>query len=480
MAGLQAGAASVIINPPLGLKKGGFRLFAGPITSIDDDMELGVLVLRSKGECVAVIASDLGNAVPEEATEIRELVARILDIPRAHVLFNYSHNHSSPTLPRNNGNAVMAEDYEAQKQYYDYLLEQIAQCTRTAQASLQDARIASAWGSADLNVYRREWSGDQDILGEVPDHAVDSSVGVIRVDDLAGKAIATLFRYSCHPVVNGAVSPTLSADFPGPARRLVEEKVGGIGLFLQGCGGNINPKVGIGYEVDCTESVYRVGTALGAEVVKIALGLNTHREQTDRVTLNGVPNILFKPWNPITEHPEITLKGSEEVVPFHFSPLPDKDVIVAEEAKWRQEIDDRIARGALSWEIRAARTIHAWTESVVKRVQEKDPTCDFMAQALRIGDIVLVGLGVEAFYQTGEQIKANSPWENTFVLGYTNGTIMYLPRKEDFPEGGWKWPNTYALPDLLPQVYCQPALWHPDSEQKAVQAALRALHQVKD
>jgi hypothetical protein len=480
MAGLQAGAASVKINPPLGLKKGGFRLFAGPITSIDDDMELQILVLRSKGQGVAIIASDIGNAVPEEATEIRELVAEILNIPRAHVMFNYSHNHSSPTLPANNGNATLPDDYLEQKKYYAYLLEQVAECARSAQNLLRDARIACAWGDAALNVYRREWNNGQDILGEVLDHDVDSSVGVIRVDDLSGKAIATMFRYSCHPVVNGAVSPTLSADFPGPARRLVEEKVGGVGLFLQGCGGNINPKVGIGYEVDCSETVQRVGTALGAEVVKIALGINTHREQKERVTLNGIPNILFKPWSPITEHPDIVLSGSEEVVPFRYSPLPAKEVIVAEEAKWRKEIEDRIARGALSWEIRAARTVHAWTASVVERVEEKDPTCDFMAHALRIGDIVLVGLGVEAFYQTGEQIKANSPWENTFVLGYTNGTIMYLPRAEDFPPGGWKWPNTYALPDLLPQVYCQPALWHPDSEQEAVQAALRALESVRD
>ena len=90
----------------------------------------------------------------------------------------------------------------------------------------------------------------------------------------------------------------------------------------------------------------------------------------------------------------------------------------------------------------------------------------------------MVGLGVEAFFQTGEEIRAKSPMTDTFVLGYSNGTIMYLPRKEDYPEGGWKYPNTHALPDLLPQVYCQPALWHPDSEQEAVAAALRALGRV--
>jgi len=56
---------------------------------------------------------------------------------------------------------------------------------------------------------------------------------------------------------------------------------------------------------------------------------------------------------------------------------------------------------------------------------------------------------------------------------------MYLPRAQDYPKEGWVWPNTHARPDFLPQSYCQPALWHPDSEQKAVQAALAALNKLK-
>jgi hypothetical protein len=40
MSGLRVGASSVNINPPMGLRKGGFRLFGEPITSVDDDMDL--------------------------------------------------------------------------------------------------------------------------------------------------------------------------------------------------------------------------------------------------------------------------------------------------------------------------------------------------------------------------------------------------------------------------------------------------------
>lgn len=478
MSGLQAGAARAVINPPLGAKKGGMRLFADPIESVDDDIEIAVLVLSSAGATVAIVSSDLGNATLQEAAEIRDCVAEILRTPRSHILFNCSHNHSAPTLPGNNGNTGNQDDLATCLDYYRMLLDQVAACTRAALADLRESRFAVGWGSADLNVYRREWRDGQDILGEVPGHPTDQSVGVLRVDDLAGRAIATVFRYSCHPVVNGAQAPTLSADFPGSAKRIVEQKVGGVALFLQGCGGNINPSVGIGYERDCTESVYRMGTALGAEAVRVAMGLNTHRRQDERVQLNGVPNVLFKPWIPVHEDCEVLVAGAEEIIRLGYSPLPDAEFMRSEELRWRSEINERLARGAFDWEVRVARAFHTWCLRVLEAIDDPDPACDFVAQALRVGDVAFVGLSVEAFFETGQQIQAESPFGHTFVSGYTNGTTMYLPRKEDYPVDGWVWPNTHALPDLLPQVYCQPALWHPDSEQQAVAAAVLALQRL--
>ena len=477
--GLRAGAVNLTINPELGMAKGGLRLFGSPIEKVDDDLYLGVLVLESQGTTLALIACDLGNSRTEEALAIRSGVAQALDVPVVNVMFNLSHNHSAADLPTMlHGNAD-EEAIARSEGYFDFVIEQAVQAAITAQAQLRPARMAHAWGKSDLNIYRREWNGDQDILGEVPGHPVDDSVGVIRFDDLEGNPIAILFRYSCHPVVNGAQSPTLSADFPGPARKIIEKNVGGTVLFLQGCGGNINPQVGIGYEKDCSEEVYRVGTALGAEVVRIALSLRTNKYQSDRVLLHNVPNILFKPWQERNDHPAITLNASHETAHFNFVPLPSPTEALELQRYWESEIDAREARGALTWEIRVAKKMKLWADSVVASSQEKNPTREFEAHAFRIGDIAIVGLNVEAFFETGEQIKAHSPWPDTFVLGYTNGTIMYLPRAEDYPKGGWKWPNSHALPDFLPQSYCQPAQWHPDSEQKAVKAALNALEKLK-
>ena len=165
-----------------------------------------------------------------------------------------------------------------------------------ADAGLQPARIGCGWGESTIGVYRRETRDGRDVLGEVPGHPIDPSVGVIRVDDLDGSPIATVFRYSCHPVTMGPRSAVASSDYPGAARQVVERSLGGLALFLQGCGGNVNPRAGMGLEIDCRDTKNRVGMELGGEVVKVAAGIRTDRRAGERRPLGNIPNILFTPW----------------------------------------------------------------------------------------------------------------------------------------------------------------------------------------
>ena len=73
----------------------------------------------------------------------------------------------------------------------------------------------------------------------------------------------------------GPRSAVVSSDFPGVARRVVEHSIGGLALFLQGGGGNVNPRAGMGLELDCRDTKNRVGLELGGEVVKVAAGIRT-------------------------------------------------------------------------------------------------------------------------------------------------------------------------------------------------------------
>ena len=87
-------------------------------------------------------------------------------------------------------------------------------------------------------------------------------------------------------------------------------------------------------------------------------------------------------------------------------------------------------------------------------------------------------MNVETFFETGLEIRARSPLADTFVLGYTNGVVSYLPRAEDYPEGGWKLDASYAVPDLIPQAWALPVALAPDSEQRAVEGSLELIRQL--
>ncbi|MBI3429393.1 MAG: hypothetical protein HY050_04940 [Actinobacteria bacterium] len=477
--GLVVGAATLTINPKMGVSKGGLRLFGGPIESIESDIYMSALVLESKGTTLALLTCDLGMMSNAEGLVLRTAVAEAINLPVANVMINISHNHSSPSSLDWQRSSDAPAQMTLMAEYTRYLRERTVECALLAKKSLKPARVEAAWGESDINIYRREWNGTQDILGEVPEHPTDKSVGVIRVDDLDGNAIATLFRYSCHPVVVGARATALSADFPGPARKVIEDSIGGIVLFLQGCGGNLNPQVGIGYEEDCSETNFRVGASLGAEVLRVALGIRTNRFQGPRIELNNIPHILFKPWQERTDHPALELASSEELLHFTFGPLPSLEYAEELVKTWTREVENRSTRDVLPWEIRAAKKYLAWARVLVEAVIDGNPTREFKVQAFRIGDIAIVGMNTETFFETGLEIQSKSPFEHTFVLGYTNGLIMYLPRAQDYPEGGSKIDGKYALPDLMPPGYCQPVLWNSDSESRAVEACVQALNSLR-
>ena len=262
-------------------------------------------------------------------------------------------------------------------------------------------------------------------------------MGVIRIDDLDGDPIAVAFRYSCHPVTMGPRSAVASSDFPGAARDVVERSLGGLALFLQGGGGNVNPRAGMGFEVDCRDTKNRVGAELGGEVVTVAARIRTNTRAGERRPLGNVPDILFTPWERVDGPAAVRIAAAETAVALDYVDLP----LARRSARdpGRMAADARRATrraGAQDWEVRVAEKYEDWARLLVEASDRGAATCDLFLQALRIGDVVIAGLNAEVFFESGLEIRSRSPVRDTFVLGCTNGTIGYLPRAEDHPPGG--------------------------------------------
>src|SRR5580704_5717195 len=256
---LSAGAARRVINPPLGTRQTGFRLFGNPVQAIESDLTATALVLDNGSAKVAVIGIDLSGIGIDvswrglrPAQELRARIAEALETPVSHVLLNTSHTHSGVALPDYSPDT--AEQLALKERYRETLSRLLVEAAVEADAARRPARSGCGWGESRIGVYRREVRDERDVLGEVPEHPIDSAVGVIRVDDLDGTPIATVVRYSCHPVTMGPRSSVVSADFPGVTRDVIERSLGGLAIFLQGTAGNINPRAGMGIAIACRDT----------------------------------------------------------------------------------------------------------------------------------------------------------------------------------------------------------------------------------
>ena len=482
---LLAGAARRVINPLLGTRQTGFRLFGSPVQAIESDLTATALVLGNGetrvvvvGVDLSVVGIDLSLCGQRPAQEFRLGIAEALGLPVANVLLNTSHVHSGVALPDYMPDTP--EQMKLKKGYRALLGSMLVEVAEEADSQLQPARIGSGWGRSRIGVYRREQRDGRDVLGNVPDHPIDDTVGVVRVDDRDGQPIATLFRYSCHPVTMGPRSAVVSSDFPGVARQVVERSLGGLAIFLQGGGGNINPRAGMGYEIDCRAIKNSVGLELGGEVVKVGARIRTNTHPGQRRLLGDVPNILVTPWERVTSTACTYLGAEETSVSLDYVTLPTPATAGEHLALRQRALTELRARQGLEWELRTAEKYEDWARVLVEATERTDVTSDLFVQAIRVNDIVIVGMNAELFFETGLEIRARSPFSDTLALGYTNGTIGYLPRAEDYPEGGWDIDASYAVPDLIFQVHPHPVALHPSSERRAVGAALNLISRMGD
>ncbi len=170
---LHAGAARRVINPPLGTRQTGFRLFGNPVQAIESDLTATALVLSNETTTVVVIGIDLSIIGIDlsmrglrPAQEIRMRIATALGTPVSHVLLNTSHTHAGVALP--DFSPDTPEQMTLKERYRESLMRLLVEAAVEAKEVLQPARIGCGWGESRIAVYRREVRDGRDVLGEVP------------------------------------------------------------------------------------------------------------------------------------------------------------------------------------------------------------------------------------------------------------------------------------------------------------------------
>jgi hypothetical protein len=294
---------------------------------------------------------------------------------------------------------------------------------------------------------------------------IDPEIGLLRFDRIDnGQPLAAIFQFAVHPIM-GRADGGNGADLTGHAAETIEANLGdgtATALFLQGCGGDINPVL---YK---SVDLPRDGKSLGMRLGLSALSGLRAIEATAEVPLSIVSETLTLPRadhaSRLAEMEKeidaltLALKGTtlnfETFLPLYVkyylnSDYPSEvagrylqDELLGR-ADWKSQ--DASNRAAMESYLRTIRTMEDLTRKQINlnllsrhqaRRAELGETVTAEVMGLRVGDFRLVTFPAELTVEIGLGLKERSPHPLTFVSGYSNGYLYYAPTMEQAKNRG--------------------------------------------
>jgi len=401
---LTVGTAETVITPILRSPMAGYY-FDREAEGVHDDLMAKAILFRQSGKTVGLVTCDLIELPRAVVDKAKALVEKRNGIPPGHLMLCATHAHTGP---------------RHEPGYDDWLVEKIADTVQMAAARLVPAQVAFGVGEEKrLPYHRRFWMKDGTLRtnpGKLnpdivrPAGGIDPTVPVFAVSRLDGSPLAIVVNYSLHLDTVGGTS--ISADFPHYVSSILRRVMGPETLTLHTTGacGNINH-----WDVHNEDpqrsfaEAERIGTMLVGEVLKVTTFAKP-------VRVDRIDGLIEDADLPLKSYTQEELAKAREIA--KIPNPPNVDFVL-----------DRV------WALRA-----------LEVAGRKQPTISARVQAICVGDVALVAAPCELFYELGLDIKRKSPFPHTVVVELANDNIGYVPRQEDYENGGYEVVNSRVAP----------------------------------
>ncbi|MCA9159300.1 MAG: hypothetical protein KDA72_13290 [Planctomycetales bacterium] len=316
------------------------------------------------------------------------------EIPFENILINASHTHHAPST-------VTVHGYERDEEFCRRTVAAIVaaaqEANRLATASPPCRGVFRLGQEATVGQNSRQllkdgkiyWIGPMDEFVR-PTDPFDVDLPVLAFQQKSGQLAAALFNHSTHCI--GARSGKRSPGFYGLAAQELSEQYGIPISYLSGAGGSTH-----NLRLSADEMVLRIKAAFEA---------------------------ALKAAEPM---PSTRLACIKREVQFQVRTFDEQ----AEDQAVR-EYCQKYAPGY------ADEIVQVFRDSRAKLKPFQGQTRPMWLQAMRIGDVVLVGVPAEFFTVLGLEIKRRSPFRYTFVCGLSNDYIGYTPSRQGFENGGYQ------------------------------------------
>ena len=454
-----------------------------------DPLEAIVLLAELDGHATAVIALDLCFVSVATSHAIREAIEARTDIRADRIVTHCTHTHTGPWNAeiRDFGIEPLA------KRLSDALLD-----AQENAVAAEMAYVEIDTGEA-LNVNRRKVWGDigavcvhmggerpagtvrgapdyaninhprlRHILGPLYDRAnlpdampydgpTDARLQAVYLRSAAdGSAIGSIVRFAAHPATAGHTysQKQYSADFPGVVRRHIANAFGGECAFLTGSCGNLLidehadwPAVELP-EGDFAHHRINVPWLAHRDPHSCWREVERQGETLWRPLVDALPkDDMFKPiddgaWS----LDPVTLAVRDDLPPDTAS----ADARAAELSESFKAVRERAAPSTTPGELkriaeqlcfhRNAPIMRGWYDVPEPADSKEQQPLVVNVAALRLGEVCLLGLPGESFWETPQAAVDIGAERGRHVIGFTeaNGDIGYIPTRDQIPLGDYE------------------------------------------
>jgi len=400
-----AGVGRTRITPWWGVELTGWGYYLERTwRTIHDDLNATALVLDDGASPLAIVSLDMMMIGQEMTREVRNRIAEAIDIPAEAILVACTHTHNAPAAQGLLGVGVV------DPQFVQFAATQAATAAILAWHSREKASISAATSDLAGHTFNRTRVNGP----------VDSTLTTLRIDRADGRPLAMVVNFHAHPTVSTVLRPyAVSRDVPGEVCDLIEQALpDATALYLQGACGDVNFHREYSTDERCREPAQHVAQAALAGQAA-ARPLPSHSLSAAQQTIR----IPTRSWT----REEINHDRDEAM-----RRLEQRDV-----TGWRETIGrvmttqpgDMVRRhGGDEWKAVATmcRFNLEWTDRMLAEL-DRPEWLETEVQALRIGELGIVGNSSEFFTTLALDIRGRSPCRHLMILGYSNGHIGYLP-----------------------------------------------------
>ncbi len=436
---LLAGTGRRCINPPPNIAHGGWGAQKHEqAEGIDMDLWVTVLALSDGQTATLLLDIDIQILTNDRADQIRAAVSAATGLAVGNIRASATHTHSGPVPYK----SWIERGFEMVGPWFERVADWASEAAREALDNLHAVQVRAGRGECRINANRRAATATGErFLGINPAGTCDHEVLVVKIDSRNGICLATLVNFACHPTVMGPLNRLITPDYPGAMKRVVEEALGGRCFFLQGAAGDQGPVQG--FIADA--KIYRqLGAVLGHEVARVAISLTSVPTNPifREVVPSGAPLGMYDADFPALNGVPVRVVDREIVVPLRNG-LPEKQAASEKLAQWKTKLNDARERNdaaAITEAIYMARRA-----DIQLRMADDfggKTSAGVRTHIIAFGDMAFVGCNIEPFAEIGIAIKRKSPFPITFMSGYTNGRMAYLPTAEEWSKGGYEVDNS--------------------------------------